>query len=195
MQDFQGYLYNYPSGKYAAIARVRIGQLGSTTTPAPSLPTSTGSGLFSQQTTGAQILAMAQFGSISEMSNLKTFWVITDGNDLKSRQTISEELVKAFPKLSTASAFEDADFYLVFGMTDNNGAAVTDNSNRADQTFTGQLMVFRSSPSSSGQPSIRILFRSTKSQTFSPAGISLFQSSPAKNTTKDFVKALDKMNF
>ncbi|MGD9628149.1 MAG: hypothetical protein AB7V18_02775 [Pyrinomonadaceae bacterium] len=192
LQDFQGYLNNYPSGKYAAIARVRISQIGGAMTPAPP---STGSGLFSQQTTGDQILKMAQFGSLGEMANLKTFWVLTDANDLKSRQAISEELTKAFPKLSTATSFEDADFYLVFGMTDSSGVLVTDNSNRSNQTLTGQLMVFTSGASSGGQPSIRILFRSTKSQSFTQAGISLFQTSPAKSTTKDFIKALEKMKF
>lgn len=160
----------------------------------PSSPAS-GSGLFSQQTTGDQILKMAQFGSLNEIMNLKTFWVLTDTNDLKSRQTISEELVKAFPKLTTATAFEDADFYLVFGMTDSSGMPVTDNSNRLNQTFTGQLMVFTSAASGSGQPSIRILFRSTKSQSFSQAGISMFQSGPAKNTIKEFIKALEKLKF
>ncbi len=193
-QDFQGYLNNYPSGKYAAIARVRISQLVGTA-PISTSPPPTGTGLFSQQTTGDQILKMAQFGSLGEIANLKTFWVLTDASDLKSRESISEELVKAFPKLSTATSFEDADFYLVFGMTDSSGALVTDNSNRLNQTFTGQLMVFTSTASGSGQPGIRILFRSTKSQSFTQAGISLFQSSPAKNTTKDFIKALEKLKF
>jgi hypothetical protein len=194
-QDFQNYLNSYPSGTYAAIARVKIGQLGSGTTFPPSPGVSTGSGLFSQQTTGDEILKMAQFGSLNEMANLKTFWVLTDVNDLKSREAISEELVKAFPKLSTATAFEDADFYIVFGMTDSSGVLVTDNSNRLNQTFTGQLMVFTSAASGGGRPSIRILFRSTKSQSFTQAGISLFQTSPAKATTKDFIKALEKMKF
>jgi outer membrane protein assembly factor BamD (BamD/ComL family) len=31
-QDFQGYLYNYPNGTYASLARLRISQLGGNTT-------------------------------------------------------------------------------------------------------------------------------------------------------------------
>jgi hypothetical protein len=147
------------------------------------------------QSLGDQILANAQFGSISEMLQSRRFWVLTEAGDLDSKRIITEELLRAFPKLSAANRLEEAQFIIALQLRDQaTGAVVTSNSNLSNATVVGEMMVFTTVPVSTGVPQIRILFRTKKTQSFAQSGLT-FNRPPATNAVRDFVKELQKLNF
>lgn len=191
-QDFQSYLNIYPNGQFAMIARLRMNQLN-TSGPVMVGPVPNCAFVPSKQR-GADILAKAQFGSINDMKPLRRYWMITDGADLQSKSIITDEINKKYPQLTSAAREDDADFYIIFGMVDNSGAQVSNTNGAVNQTFTGEMMVFTSTPGANCVPNIRILFRTTKTQYFSAAGIT-FNRHPATNASREFVKELKKINF
>ncbi len=191
-RDFQSYLNIYPNGQFAMIARLRINQLNAS---GPTMNTSAiGCAFVPSKQRGADILAKAQFGSINDMKGLQTYWMITDGADLMSKRIITDEIGKEYPQLTAATREEDADFYIIFGMVDNTGAQVSNTNGAVNQTFTGEMMVFTSTPGANCVPNIRILFRTAKTQYYSAAGVT-FNRHPATNASREFVKELKKSNF
>lgn len=198
-QDYQRYLNSYPNGKYASLAQLRINQLSGS-----SITASNPNSIFSQppipmgtnnQSRGDAILAKAQIGSINEMLGLKKFWIITEGGDLDSKQIINDELLDDYPQLTAATSEQDADFYLLFAMVDQaTGAKIVGNASSPNQTQVGEMLVFRSLPSTTGLPNIRIVFRTKKTRVFNNYGGS-FNRHPATNATREFTKELKNIKF
>lgn len=186
-QDFQAYLNDFPNGRFASIARLRINAL-TASSPAPPAKSP-------NEVLGDQILANAQFGSISEMLPMRKFWVATEAGDLDSKRIITEELLKAFPKLVVANRLEDAQFIVALQLRDQaTGAVITSNSNLNNTTVVGEMMVFTTVSVNNGVPQIRIFFRTKKTQSFGQSGLT-FNRPPATNAARDFVKELQKINF
>jgi hypothetical protein len=125
---------------------------------------------------------------------LRRYWIITEGGDLESKKIITDEIAKEYPQLTAASREEDAEFYMIFAMADNAGNTVTNTYGTINNTITGEFLVFTSTPGANCLPNIKILFRTSKTQTFSQAGIT-FNRHPATNSSREFVKALKKANF
>ncbi len=184
VSDFQDYLNNYPNGQYVPVARLRISQLtaatpGNTVTSPP------------RQQTVAEILASAQYGSISEILPLRKVFVVA--TDLDSRDTILKEL-QSLQKLIVVGRKEDADFYIIFALTDQaTGANIAGNANPVDQTYLGEMLVCSARAGTNGEIIPRILWRTKKTQVFS-SGIT-FNRHPAVNAAREFVKELKKINF
>ena len=184
VQDFQDYLNTYPGGQYVPIARLRIYQLsatspGNTYTSPP------------RQQTAAEILASAQYGSINEILPLRRVFVVA--SDLDSRDTILKEL-RAFPGLMVVGRKEDAEFFILFALTDQaTGANITGNTNPVDQTYLGEMLVFSARAATNGETIARILWRTKKTQVFSSS--ITFNRPPAVNAAREFVKDLKKINY
>ena len=128
------------------------------------------------------------------MLPLRKFWVATEAGDLESKRIITEELLKAFPQLSSANRIEEAQFIVALQLRDQATGAVITNTNLSNTTIVGEIMVFTTVPVSRGAPQIRILFRTKKTQTFAQSGLT-FNRHPATNAVRDFVKELQKLNF
>lgn len=192
IRDIQSYLNIYPNGKYASIARLKINQLNNSTNNNNSPITNTNS---SNRNRGNQILSKAQFGSLNELMALRKFWVMTETGDLESKQIITQELIKAFPKLIVANSEQDAEFFVLLSLTNEaTGAIITGSSNPNNQTHIGEMMVFTATPGNNNVPNIRILFKTTKKQFFSANG-GTFNRHPATNAAREFAKELQKINF
>ena len=187
MGDFQGYLNNYPRGKYAALARLRIGQLGGSNIAGSAPP-------FPNRMATYQLLTKAQYGSLNEMLGLRTFWVINDPGDFNSKRRISDSLTKKYPKLRAANREQEADFLIFFWMTDKNGAAINNNTNYKDQTITGAMKVFTAKPGPNGTWIFRILFEVTRVQVYGTMGIT-FSRHPASATAGRLAVELKKIKF
>ena len=190
-QDFQSYLNNFPNGQFAALARLRIDQLraNSPNINTPPQPRT----LTPAQQRGAEILAKAQFGSLSEMRGLQRFFILTEAGDLDNKQIITNELTAAFPQMTAASSEADANFFIIFNVTDSAGAPVTSTSNRLNETHKGTFMAFTAVAGSNGAPQIRILFKTEKIQIFQNG--STFNRAPATNAVREFRDQLKKIGF
>lgn len=183
-QDFQDYLNTYPNGQYVLVARLRINQLTAAS------PANTVTSL--RQRTVAEILASAQYGTLSEILPLRKVFVVA--TNLDSRDTILREL-QALPKLIVVGRKEDAEFYVVFALTDQaTGADVVGNTNPSNQTYLGEMLVVSPRVGINGEPVPRILWRTKKTQNFDATGLT-FNRPPSVNATREFVKELKKLNF
>lgn len=186
-QDFQSYINNYPAGKYVALARLRIGQVGGSNIAGSVLP-------FPNRMATYQLLTKSQYGSLNEMLGLRQFWVITDPGDFNSKRRISDSLIKKYPRLRAANREQEADFLIFFWMTDKNGAAINNNTNYKDQTITGAMKVFTAKPGPNGAWIFRILFEVTRVQVYGTMGIT-FSRHPASATTGRLAVELKKIKF
>ncbi|MCM3902252.1 MAG: hypothetical protein ND866_11145 [Pyrinomonadaceae bacterium] len=183
-QDFQDYLNNYPNGQYVLVARLRINQL-TATSPANTVPSL-------RQRTVPEILASAQYGTLSEILPLRKVFVVA--TNLDSRDIILREL-QALPKLIVVGRKEDAEFFVIFGLTDQaTGADVVGNTTPSNQTYLGEMLVVSPRIGINGEPVPRILWRTKKTQNFDATGLT-FNRPPAVNATREFVKELKKINY
>lgn len=183
-QDFQDYLNAYPNGQYSQIARLRINQL-------TSVPTNTYGAPPVPQTT-ADVLATAEYGSLNELLPLRRVFVLA--TDLDSRDAILKEL-RSFSKLVVVGRKEDADFLVLFALTDQaTGNNVVSNSNPVNQTYLGEMLVFSVRMGANGNAIPRILWRTKKTQFFGGMGVS-FNRPPAVNAARDLAKELKKINY
>lgn len=115
-------------------------------------------------------------------------------SDLDSRDTILREL-RALQKLVVVGKKEDADFFVIYDLTDQaTGANVAPNTAGTNQTYLGQMLVFLALPAANGTAIPRILWRTKKTQFFDQTGFTLNRP-PAVNATRELVKDLKKMNY
>ena len=127
------------------------------------------------------------------MRGLQRFFILTEAGDLDNKQIITNELTAAFPQMTAASSEADANFFIIFNVTDSAGAPVTSTSNRLNETHKGTFMAFTAVAGSNGAPQIRILFKTEKIQIFQNG--STFNRAPATNAVREFRDQLKKIGF
>lgn len=120
--------------------------------------------------------------------------VFVVASDLDSRDTILREL-QAFPKLIVVGRKEDAEFFVIFALTDQaTGANIAGNTNPVNQTYLGEMVVASARVGTNGETIPRILWRTKKTQFFGPTGLT-FNRPPSVNAARELVKELKRLNF
>ncbi len=133
-----------------------------------------------------QVIAAAQPGSLSEIARARSFFVVSNDFNIKSK--IASQLTKALPQLRAATSEQSADFLIGFELTDRTTGLVTPN-DPANPNLKGELIVFTLIPAQNGRPeSVRILFRVTKER-----GFGVFSATPDENAAKEFAKQFAKV--
>lgn len=177
-QDFQGYLSNFPKGKFAPLANLRITQIRAanrTKTPATT-----------NVRTDAQILAAAQPGNLGELSVMRKFLVVS--NDFNVKRNIADEIRKLVPQLTVALSETDADFFISYKSIDRaTGAEVANDA--SNPNLQGDMWVFTIIPASGNFPAnIRLHRRIIKDR-----GFGVFSRTPDINSAKDLAKELQQV--
>jgi outer membrane protein assembly factor BamD (BamD/ComL family) len=181
--DYQQYLNNFPNGKYAAIARLRISQL--------STPNSGGQGTSTvppkaKLPTDDDFIRNAQPGSINELAQFRKFFVA--GDDFSVKKAIAEAILKEIPQMEVALTEQDADFFILCNLTDSTTNAVITNDSSNPNLF-GDFIVFTVVPTANNAPRrIRIQFRQKSGRSFG-----VFTDTPDVKLAKDFAKRLKKL--
>ncbi len=169
-------MLNQPYGNFFLTSR-DCGGTTSTTPTTVARPPATGF---------QQVISSAQPGSISEIAQARSFFVVSSDFAVKSK--IASVLAKELPQLRPAVNEQTADFLIGFELTDRTTGLVTTN-DPSNPNLNGELIVFTMVPAIGNSPeSVRILFRVKKGRNFG-----VFSGTPDESGAKDFVKELKKV--
>lgn len=169
-------MLNQPYGNFFLTSR-DCGGTSATTSTTVARPPATGF---------QQVISSAQPGSISEIAQARSFFVVSSDFAVKSK--IASVLAKELPQLRPAVNEQTADFLIGFELTDRTTGLVTTN-DPSNPNLNGELIVFTMVPAIGNSPeSVRILFRVKKGRNFG-----VFSGTPDESGAKDFAKELKKV--
>lgn len=219
--DFQGYLNNYPNGKYAALARLKINQnptaqtlddqqwdriknsrnlndfqgyLRSFPNGNHAVQAKLVKGQIETEQETAAFLRNASFGSLGEISGKRKVFITATNFD--SRNRIVQELQKKASSLIIVANKQDADFFIEYKLniaqSCDPGPSTAVN---ACELHTGTLWVHTIVDQNTGRDFNRILWKTTKTKSYSDAGINLFDKNPAAQAGGDLAKELRNLGF